>query len=210
MRLWLAAVGLLIIAATIAAYFVWRGPMLVAAPRALTWSRMTPNSGGVSVEGNWFGVDFVTLRDADEPVLSYGGLHRGDEWVVLDELNCFEQFVPVDGGVWVLGEWCTEGGGPSAELLFLAQDGGVTWVASLPKPVYYATLKSFVVQEDVLEIDVEVDPDEGVGGLPDEWVFAPWRFEPLTRFRPGTGPFVRIASKNGGRTWRMDRHAQPR
>lgn len=209
MRLGVVAIGLVALGAALLAWFVHRGPTIDAPRQALKWSRLVPDAGGQEVDATWFGVDFVRLRDADEPILEAGALRRGDEWIIFDELNCFDDFVPVDGGVWVVGEWCTEGGGPSAELLFLSADGSATKIVTLPKPVYYATIRELTVRDETLQLRMEIDLDEGVASLPDEWVLPPWRFEPLTRFRPGTGTNVLITSKNGGRTWRMDRHAAP-
>ncbi|MFT3710652.1 MAG: hypothetical protein QM817_23765 [Archangium sp.] len=216
MRLGLIAIALLALGAALTAYFVHRGPSIDASPRALTWSRFTPDAGGQEVDATWFGIDFVRLRDADEPVLEAGALRRGEEWIVFDDINCFDQFVPVDGGVWVVGEWCTEGGGPAAELFFLSADGSATKRATLPKPIYFATIRELTVRDETLQLRMEVDldatavgTDEGVVALPDEWVFPPWRVEPLTRFRPTVSANVLITSKNGGRTWRMDRHAAP-
>lgn len=203
------AIAFTVIGLGIAAYFVHRGPTLVAEARALTFTRMTPDAGELSVEATHFGVDFITLRDVDVPVLRTGALRRGDEWALLDELNWFESYVAVDGGLYVIGENSTEGGGPTLELI-ATRDLGQTWVhvASLPKPVYYAMFRALRVEGETLRVTIEVDPDEGLAELPDEWVLPPFRVEPLTRLRPGTGPFVELISKNGGRTWLMDRDAQ--
>jgi hypothetical protein len=127
---------------------------------------------------------------------------------MLDGINCFEQFVPVDGGVYVLGEWCTEGGGDRAELVFLSSDGGATHIASVPKLVYFASIVGFTVEGDTLRIAIEQDTEESVA-LPDEWVFPPFRVDPLLRVRPTAGTFVTITSKNRGLSWRMDRFAVP-
>lgn len=208
-RFWIIAAVLSLLGAGILTYFVRRGPTLEAKPKTFAWTRGEPDGGEREVVGTWHGVEFVRLSDSDEPVLSYGALHRGDEWIVLDDCNCFEQFIPVDGGVWVLGEWCTEGGGPAAEVMFLAEDGGFQHVVTLPKPVYWASIRGLTVSGDTLTVTMEADNDEGPIALPDEWVLPPWRVEPLTRFRPGAGPWVTITSKNGGRTWRMDRDAPP-
>ncbi|MBL8912972.1 MAG: hypothetical protein JNM17_19920 [Archangium sp.] len=207
MRLAIVAAVLVVLGAAILVYFVQRGATVVATPKNLMWSRGEPDGGERELVATWFGVEFLRIDDADEPALSNGVLHRGDEWMVLEECNCFDQFAPVDGGVWVMGEWCTEGGGPSAEILFLSVDGGVQHIVTLPKPVYWATLRDFTVTGDTLSIRIEADTGEGPIALPDEWVLPPWRVEPLTRFRPGAGPWITITSKNGGRSWRMDRYA---
>lgn len=190
------------------AYFFRCGPMVETPPRALSWSRFEPDAGERAVDATWFGVDFVRLRDADEPVLEAGALHRGEEWIVFPSMNCFHQFVPVDGGVYVLGEWCTEGGGDSAEVMFLSSDGGATYVASVLKPASFSSIVGLEVDGDTLRISIDQNGEESVPLL-DEWVFPAFRVAPLNRVRPTAGTFVTITSKNRGLSWRMDRFAVP-
>jgi hypothetical protein len=202
------AAAFVVAGALILAFFAWRGPRFAASPRALTWSRAAPDAGDLVVQETRFGVDFLRLVDADEPMLTAGALRRGDQWLVFDELNFFEGFQEFDGGLYVVGEWATEGGGPTLELLVTRDRGAhFTHLASLAKPWYGATFRELRVEGELLTVRLEMGDELP---LPDEWVWPPWRVEPLTRLRPHAGPGdVVIFSRNAGRTWQLDLQPPP-
>ena len=198
------AIALVIVGLVIGGSFLHKGPSVSQHSRVLSWSSGPVDAGQLEVQFSNSGVDFIRASDSTEPVLSCALLRRGDQSIAFDDANDFHAVEVHDGRLWVVAEFNTEGPGPTLEIL-VSEDEGRTFEhrASVPKPNYQAAFERWTVSGDELTLVLWLE--EGTL-LSDDWVW-PWlRAEWLASARPVVGPgrFV-IRSKNGGRTWRLER-----
>jgi hypothetical protein len=131
-------------------------------------------------------------------------LRRGAQLTVLDDVNWFHAVELHEGKLWALGESTTEGPGPSLDLL-VSEDEGRTFElrASVPKPNYQAMFESWTVQGNELTLVLSIDDETPMS---DDWLWPWWQLDFASARRPTIGPgrFI-IRSKNGGRSWRLER-----
>jgi hypothetical protein len=200
-RVWGLAAAFLAVGFAVAGYFIRRGPSVAAVPVPYAWSSVVPDAGEFSAGPFHAGVAFDVGSDVEVPMLRFGVLRREDAYLVLDDVNAFQRFVFIPGGVLVAAENETEGPGPSIELFrVLEADAGVTKVASLPKPNYLATLEDFTVKGDRWDVRLSLDSEVLVG--------EPWTWSWYWPVTVGPGD-VLLTSKNGGRTWLLHRNPPP-
>jgi hypothetical protein len=178
-------------------YFVFVGPTVTTPSRPLRWVKGPLDAGAVELDFTQADVDFLHVRDTDEPALSFAVLRRGDEFITFDDFNTFHAVERHDGRLWALGELQSEGSGPSLELL-VSEDEGRTFEhrASVPKPIWLASFESWTVEGDALTLELSLDDELQVGP---PWAWAWW---PARAVGPGR---LVLRSKNGGRSWRLGR-----
>ncbi len=186
-------VGLLI-----GGYFWWRGPTFEAREERLVWSSTPLDAGALDVQFTVAGVDFIRAADAELPMLAVAVLQRGSQRVVLEDFNVFHAVEVHDGRTWALGENETEGPGPSLEVL-RSDDAGVFTRRSVPKPGYLATFERWSVEGDDVRLELSLDDALFVGDAW-RWTYLPTSLQPVLR----AGRFT-LHSRNGGRTWRLER-----
>lgn len=190
------AIAFAVVGACIGGYFWWRGPAIETTAEVLRWSSAPLDAGSLDVQFSVGGVQFIRAADAEIPMLSVGVLRRGQQLVVLEELNAFHAVEVHDGRLWALGENETEGPGPSLELL-VSDDAGVFTRRSVPKPSYLATFEAWRVDGNDVRLELSLD-DEVFAN--DAWSWLPPSLQPVLR----SGHFT-LHSRNGGRTWRLER-----
>lgn len=192
------AVAFALAGAGIALYFFWLGPTVSPASTPLVWRAGSIDAGAIDVQFAVDGVDFISATDADEPALGFAALRRGGQIVTFDDANCFLAVERRGERLWALATSSIEGGGPELELL-VSEDRGRTFEhrASIPKPNYQAEFVGWSVDGEVLVVDLSVDDEVGLDAA---WTWG----VPLLDRAVGPGRSA-LRSKNGGRTWRLQR-----
>lgn len=198
------AIAFGVIGVLIAASFIRRGPSVSTPSTPLRWTSGAIDAGELEVQFTVGGVDFMRARDTDEPMLSFAVLRRGEQRLVIDDFNWFHTVESREGRLWAVAENTTEGGGPSLELVVSSDEGkSFEWRASVPKPNYQAMFEAFTVSGDELTLVMSIDDEIP---LDDAWVWPWWRLEAASASRPTVGPGrFALRSKNGGRSWRLER-----
>lgn len=190
---------MVVIGLAIAGFFLRLGPSVSMKPLPLSWTQAGLDAGEREVQFTVSGVEFARVRDATEPMLSFAALFRDGQHVAINDFNYFHAVERQGRRVFVLGEIATEGPGPLLELL-VSEDDGLTFEhrASIPKPNYLASFEQWTIQGDVLTVVISLDDELP---LASEWL---WPGPQLRSSFLGPGRFV-LRSKNGGRTWRLER-----
>ena len=203
-RLLFPTLGFLALGVAVGGWFLWRGPAVATPAHPLVWETAAPDAGLSEAEAVSPGVSFLRLQDPELPALWRAALHRDGGWAPLADVNHLH-VVERDGRRrWLVCESFTEGPGPTLDLL-LSEDDGETFElrASVPKPNFQATFEGLVARGDSLALTLSLDDEVP---LVEPWAWEllswAWRFDLGPTVGPGR---VVLRSRNGGRTWRLER-----
>jgi hypothetical protein len=186
-----AIVGLLL--AVMFALYWWRGPMVRVGAQPLKWVRLSREP--LRVVHSTAGIDFLNAPDL--------ALRRANEVAPFPGLRGFHLVDTYDGTLWALASGA-QVKHVETFVLFTSSDKGATFVAHGPihAPTSGALLEGWIIRGNEIALNFV-----GPGPVADAWRWPWWGTGRgvSALLGPSVGQRSVLRSKNGGRSWRLER-----